>query len=93
MSPHDLDNAFLDKVVEETGSANGTTGGSAGKTRGMDKIVITGGVPLKGDIRIGGAKNSVVGSRRVDLWVQHFREPYRGDDGGRFHIRFRRKPL
>jgi len=60
MSPHDLDNAFLDKAVDVTGSTGDTTSGAAGKTRGMDKIVITGGVPLKGDIRIGGAKNSAL---------------------------------
>ncbi len=55
MSPHDLNNALLDNVAAPNSDAP-----TAGKTGGMDKIRIIGGTPLKGNIRIGGAKNSAL---------------------------------
>ena len=57
MSPHDLDNAYLDTVGT---NPVGLSAEGAGKTSGMDKIRIVGGTPLKGEIRIGGAKNSAL---------------------------------
>lgn len=56
MSPHDLNNAFQDNIVAPTETQMAATG----KSSGMDKIRIVGGTPLKGAIRIGGAKNSAL---------------------------------
>ncbi len=60
MSPHDLDNAILDQLSVNGSNNSARQDGASGKTGGMDKIVITGGVPLRGEIRVGGAKNSAL---------------------------------
>ncbi len=52
MSPHDLDNALQNSLD--------TIPVAEGKTGGMDRIRIIGGTPLRGSIRIGGAKNSAL---------------------------------
>lgn len=61
MAPHDLNNAFREGAADRQIDAPiGGDVASPEKTSGMDRIRIHGGHPLKGEIRIGGAKNSAL---------------------------------
>tara|TARA_R110000744_G_scaffold28956_4_gene69455 strand:- start:5182 stop:6543 length:1362 start_codon:yes stop_codon:yes gene_type:complete len=55
MSPHDLNNS-----LNESALMAGVPHPAEGKTSGMDKVRIIGGTPLKGEIRISGAKNAAL---------------------------------
>ena len=54
MAPHDLN-------MEQAAAIRGPIGGATGREgKGMDKIRIVGGKPLKGKIRVSGAKNAAL---------------------------------